>query len=716
MKHLSRLGETSSNAEAAPRESDHGLDVKAVLTIGETEAAGREEVKEEVVKEGETEVVKEDVREELKENMKEEVKEAINEEVKEAINEVVKEDEATSATEVETEIKSAETEPMPTPLVGAEATKPSEAVYDVIESEMAPPPYIDDESLQKDNAEEGTMEESREVDGGDVDPQKTSTDVINDVEELDDVFNNDVQEQVQGDDVFQNNVEEQRDGDKEKSPLPSSQPSLENTFDEPAILLTAQEAQSNSISSDISTWLRKPFLGGYRNRETGIEYFNATSQTPTPQEVKAMGSLDGAPKFHRDTQTKFLRNRRTQTTRETSTQMGRSDLHVTTEPDYTLTPRPYFTSEQHQSLLIKMATRIQCFIRKCFAKRLVKKLREERDTRLRLLAGKDRRRRELAEKRRRKEIESRLHPKSVKDFEILYNGLENWRIQETDKIMKRGYSEPARLAALADLLDQEAALIKKSIARELRDLYHALNLAKLTIDERLQILLHVKYTVKEFDCNLTREIVELIDREGDLVSRGREAKSLEDQFPGAGQAWKRDQSVYYCRSCTKYKPSTDFYLSTTMSHLGRCKPCTLTKTIAHTRQDDTLFSSLLQTTRLQELSRDPPPSTHYNASPSSRKAICGTFGVKNVEELVLTRWDTGVEISPWNCVLMTKVEADSHERGGLDMYSDEFVRKVAQKHLAARRHFAQLPAMEKYLRRCYVEDREGRLVPKPGVM
>ncbi len=33
-------------------------------------------------------------------------------------------------------------------------------------------------------------------------------------------------------------------------------------------------------------------------------------------------------------------------------------------------------------------------------------------------------------------------------------------------------------------------------ARELRDLYHALNIPLLSVDERLQILLHVKYTVK----------------------------------------------------------------------------------------------------------------------------------------------------------------------------------------------------------------------------
>ena len=28
----------------------------------------------------------------------------------------------------------------------------------------------------------------------------------------------------------------------------------------------------------------------------------------------------------------------------------------------------------------------------------------------------------------------------------------------------------------------------------------------LTIDERLDVLLHVKWTVKEFDCNLTRDV------------------------------------------------------------------------------------------------------------------------------------------------------------------------------------------------------------------
>merc|ERR1711988_1021120 len=64
-------------------------------------------------------------------------------------------------------------------------------------------------------------------------------------------------------------------------------------------------------------------------------------------------------------------------------------------------------------------------------------------------------------------------------------------------------------------------------SKELMELYNGLCLPLLTIDERLDVLLHVKWTVKEFDCNLTRDLVDLIDREADMLNRGRSEKSLE---------------------------------------------------------------------------------------------------------------------------------------------------------------------------------------------
>ncbi|CAM9276068.1 unnamed protein product [Hapterophycus canaliculatus] len=63
-------------------------------------------------------------------------------------------------------------------------------------------------------------------------------------------------------------------------------------------------------------------------------------------------------------------------------------------------------------------------------------------------------------------------------------------------------------------------------ARELQELYEALEAPLLGVEERLDVLLHLKWTVGEFDCRLTRDIAELVDREADLLSRGRGEASL----------------------------------------------------------------------------------------------------------------------------------------------------------------------------------------------
>jgi hypothetical protein len=54
---------------------------------------------------------------------------------------------------------------------------------------------------------------------------------------------------------------------------------------------------------------------------------------------------------------------------------------------------------------------------------------------------------------------------------------------------------------------------------------------KLTVEERLELLLHIKWTVKQFDCQLTRELCDLLDREADLLNRGRPERSLEGALP-----------------------------------------------------------------------------------------------------------------------------------------------------------------------------------------
>jgi hypothetical protein len=62
-------------------------------------------------------------------------------------------------------------------------------------------------------------------------------------------------------------------------------------------------------------------------------------------------------------------------------------------------------------------------------------------------------------------------------------------------------------------------------ARELRALYEALAL-NCSVGERLELLRHLKWTAKEFTAKLTEELCELIDRESDLLERGRDAKMM----------------------------------------------------------------------------------------------------------------------------------------------------------------------------------------------
>ena len=62
--------------------------------------------------------------------------------------------------------------------------------------------------------------------------------------------------------------------------------------------------------------LRKPYLGGYRHKKTGVTYHHATIQT-LPTGPPKLPSI----KYERDTQTNSLQTRSVQTKREFGTQM-----------------------------------------------------------------------------------------------------------------------------------------------------------------------------------------------------------------------------------------------------------------------------------------------------------------------------------------------------------------------------------------------------------
>ena len=62
-------------------------------------------------------------------------------------------------------------------------------------------------------------------------------------------------------------------------------------------------------------------------------------------------------------------------------------------------------------------------------------------------------------------------------------------------------------------------------ARELRALYDACQMS-CSASERLELLRHLKWTVREFSTKLTKDIAELIDRESDLLLRRRDPRTM----------------------------------------------------------------------------------------------------------------------------------------------------------------------------------------------
>lgn len=360
------------------------------------------------------------------------------------------------------------------------------------------------------------------------------------------------------------------------------------------------DTPSKTITVDIERdeqGREKPYLGGFRNKETGVEFHHAESQRFSQKQLDARARSTGQgqgqegkeqesggengeeaaaergdARYTRETQTAVEVSRSAQTGRESGTQMGRSDVVIDSRNDRTLEPKEYFDSESLHKVKVVATVVMQRYWRGFMARqqagqfRLFRRERQEEQVRLR-----DQRAVEEKEEHAR-EVSRRTNPQTSADFEILYNELENWRQHETTRIKASNLHDDERQLQLEELLHKETKLLQtidrlklsanktnkqKRInkllsvmaapkkwkmsdgdvalvhtpfttrAKELADLYSALHVTGASVDHRLDTLLNVKWTAKEFDCALTRDLVDLIDREADLLNRGRAEKALQ---------------------------------------------------------------------------------------------------------------------------------------------------------------------------------------------
>ncbi|CAF0920169.1 unnamed protein product, partial [Brachionus calyciflorus] len=72
---------------------------------------------------------------------------------------------------------------------------------------------------------------------------------------------------------------------------------------------------------------------------------------------------------------------------------------------------------------------------------------------------------------------------------------------------------------------------------------------------------------------------------------------------------------------------------------------------------------------------------------------------EDIYQLHFVRWKKDEEWTPWNTILLTLDEAESHLKlTNLELsYGEQFTKKIKQKHVMARNYFSRLPNVSNYL-------------------
>ncbi|KAJ8261845.1 hypothetical protein GJAV_G00159120 [Gymnothorax javanicus] len=516
------------------------------------------------------------------------------------------------------------------------------------------------------------------------------------------------------------------------------------------------------------TTQRKAYLGGYRHKVTGVEFHHCAVQT-----VAKRPRGRGVETFCRDTQTVEVRTQSQQCSSTTATQMTSIGCYVSNMEDKLVTPGPYVTAQQLTLRKMKAIMVLQKYARRWLAKRKVEQLRQEKEECLEWLEKERARRMREREKEIEEEYRRKMNPQTKEDFRLLYSALEKWRIEETERI-NATYAGAKCKDALYTLLNEETqhlssigqhrlvaakkneekavqALLEKCAAprawksfdgkmtlmdtqstiwaRQLQELYVSLTTHYEDPEDRLAVLQALRDTVKKGDCKLTQEIIDLLCREVNLMTRGIKSANLEGlrkristlflqyiktpafnpevtrHLKAAPSAGQKRGKIYHCEACNQYLPSAGFSPPIGKSQAARCLRCLELDNEARRREDISLYRNILQCLRRTEAEQHPEAKITYLLQElqylvdvvwggQSALSTCN-----DLRELVMVRWDREEEWSPWNCILLKKDEAPLHLslENVYQAYSPAFIRSIQYRHALAKSHFRQIqPMVERF--------------------
>ncbi|XP_047238334.1 IQ and ubiquitin-like domain-containing protein isoform X4 [Girardinichthys multiradiatus] len=433
-------------------------------------------------------------------------------------------------------------------------------------------------------------------------------------------------------------------------------------------VITVQVPKEEGVFKEVVVEIKhschqKPFLGGYRHRLTGVEYHHASVQALLKKKHDR-----GVLIYSRSTQTVDLKSKLQQCSVNMSTQMTGIGCYISCVNDKLITPGKYITADEYHGRRLKAVICLQSYVRRWLAQEAVEQLKKERTRRLAWFEMQDRRCKEEKEEQLRDRRNRWMNPQRREDFSLLYHALEKWRTEEEQQINStlRGAE---RKVALCSLVEQEMQLIaaigrhqinveannhdkivrdflNKSAAphqwesangrllemdtaediraRELKELYNEISLYTVDKQQRLTFLKKLKNNVKEHECQLVWDIIDLIDREIDLMSREIKEHNLEGlrkrictlflQYiktpvfnPKVAKLLKvykkpseLKHKMFFCHGCHRYLCSADFGSCASGSRSHWCRNCTRLDNIARSRDEDSVYKSILRRLRTDE--------------------------------------------------------------------------------------------------------------------
>lgn len=164
---------------------------------------------------------------------------------------------------------------------------------------------------------------------------------------------------------------------------------------------------------------------------------------------------------------------------------------------------------------------------------------------------------------------------------------------------------------------------------------------------------------------------------------------------------KRMLNVYTCIRCKRNLAATDFSLESRVNRTNVCANCEWTEQVGHKRIDMAPYRRMLKALRRDEMQVAAYGSECFLMQPTEVYRLVSVVWKERsaisdrgqLNGLRLVRWRRHEVWSPWNCVLLTRAEAEAHCRldgDPAECYHPRFVRWVTTRHMMARLQFGNL--------------------------